>query len=145
MSDREVCPQSQHKYEARYDEQPADVFAYGFNRTKRTYVRDICVRCGKTVERSNGEGAGEPMSDVYPVVILQDRYSGAYSGGAWIAIYDWDAPVGDGLRTRLGVVYDGAHGDDITAANWADSKPDWVAVGNTPDEALRNLEAKVKP
>jgi hypothetical protein len=54
-----------HRFEPRYESEPADKLEIGgfqisgeANRqlaremfTKRTYVRDICVRCGETVER----------------------------------------------------------------------------------------------
>lgn len=50
-----------HKFEARYDEEPPKMdFSGGRSAdwerliramTKRTYVRDVCVRCGMTIER----------------------------------------------------------------------------------------------
>lgn len=57
------CPNSwrgQHKFEPRYDEKMpegmTEVSAIGFgviNRLKdKKYVRDVCVRCGETIERS---------------------------------------------------------------------------------------------
>ena len=44
------------------------------------------------------------------------------------------------MRTRLGLVMDGAGGDDLKAAGFV--LPEWAAVGDTPDEAVRNLRAK---
>ncbi len=49
-----------HKFEGRWDEMPLSVNLHGFKGnvaavvkafTDRIYVRDICVKCGKTIER----------------------------------------------------------------------------------------------
>ncbi len=74
----------------------------------------------------------------YPVAILEDRYGGVYSGGAWIAL------AGVTARSFRGLL-DGAHGDDCTAAQFGSKiaqAPD-IAVGKTPQEALKNLRAKL--
>jgi hypothetical protein len=61
----EYCPigwKRAHQFEPRYDESApdltrfdsfkmADARALEFLRAK-TYVRDVCVRCGKTIERT---------------------------------------------------------------------------------------------
>lgn len=80
---------------------------------------------------------------LYPVSILEDRYDGTYSGGSWIAIAASDEFIGD--MTRYRYVYDGAHDGDDGAANfWAESKNcKWIAVGNSPQEALDNLRRKI--
>ncbi len=75
--------------------------------------------------------------DMYPIVVLEDRYSGAYSGGLWIAVAEGDK------RRRMDEVWAGAHGDDITAAEWAQNMPEWVAVGGSPNDAVRNLHNKL--
>jgi hypothetical protein len=63
MSER--CPNSwfgSHRFEPRYDKEPSNAMGVGSIKardmemldamvTKKTYVRDICVRCGKTIER----------------------------------------------------------------------------------------------
>lgn len=61
------CPNApitgHHKFEPRYDLGPADLSAfesisgYGtgsiFEKMRsKTYVRDVCVRCGETIERA---------------------------------------------------------------------------------------------
>jgi hypothetical protein len=62
---RTLCPNSywgSHKFEARYDLSPANASAFqtiqGMNVTRfmetlrtKTYVRDVCTKCGKTIER----------------------------------------------------------------------------------------------
>ena len=63
----DACPNGlfgSHKFEPRYDLGPADLSAFvefkgTFKGTpsllesmrKKTYVRDVCVKCGKTIER----------------------------------------------------------------------------------------------
>ena len=71
----------------------------------------------------------------YPVVIVQDRYNGVYSGGKWIAIAQGDSPE------RLDLIWLGAHAEDLAAvAFWAKYRDkEWLAVGDTPDEALAAL------
>jgi hypothetical protein len=56
------CLLDGHRFEARYDEEPRDGLDVDLNsfiaddiRTMtvlQRYVRDVCVRCGKTIERS---------------------------------------------------------------------------------------------
>lgn len=76
--------------------------------------------------------------DLFPVVVIEDRYIGTYSGGAWIA-------VANATRSgRLDSVLDGAFGDDCAASDWGCDKPEWCAVGSTPDEAVQALYAKIK-
>lgn len=86
----------------------------------------------------------------YPIMLVQDRYRGTYSGGDWIAIAEADKPCGlvqDAATSRCGylVSHSGAIGDDVSAmAFWADP-PDWIAVGATPEDAIANLRAGVRP
>lgn len=50
-----------HKFEGRWDEEPRSKWIegawgqHGFQKhgaSKRIYIRDICVKCGKTIERA---------------------------------------------------------------------------------------------
>jgi len=78
----------------------------------------------------------------YPIAIIQDRYTGAYSRGLWLAIASADTPFG-GYVSRSGYCLDeGPHGDDCEAMDFWIAPPPWIAVGNTPDEALRALQSK---
>lgn len=79
--------------------------------------------------------------DQWPVAIIEDRYTGSYSRGSWIAIAEFFIKTPDN-RTRLETVYDGAHGDDGEAASFWKYPPEYVSVGHTPEEALVNLRAK---
>ena len=77
--------------------------------------------------------------NLYPIYIIQDRYGGSYSDGEWIAISE--------AYNNLEEVENGTHGNDVTARSYGyDIKnKKYVAVGNTPDEALRNLQNKNQP
>ena len=73
----------------------------------------------------------------YPVVIIEDRYSGIYSGGRWAAVAQGSTPG------RLELYWLGAHGSDTDAQLfWLAAKPEWAASGNTPDLALRALRRR---
>ena len=77
----------------------------------------------------------------YPVVIIQDRYQGTYSGGEWVAI------AGDGMygdRLDLLKALRAFDGDTEAMEFWQGNVPDWVAVGDTPDVALANLKRKAE-
>jgi hypothetical protein len=72
---------------------------------------------------------------MYPITIISDRYSGTYSGGEWTA---W-ALDPDNLP-------DGIFDSDVECAcAWTDLKEERkrgelaFGVGNTPEEALRDL------
>lgn len=77
--------------------------------------------------------------NLYPVVIIQDRYHGVYAGGLWIAIAE--AEGDDDSRERVDLVWAGALDTDIPAMTfWKDHQHSpWIAVGDTPDQALKNL------
>lgn len=74
------------------------------------------------------------LDSIYPIVIMEDRYTGAYSGGRWIAIAKADELTGK--VTRLALCFkDGPSGGDPIALRFWDDAPGWLAVGNTPNEA----------
>jgi hypothetical protein len=84
----------------------------------------------------------------YPVVIIEDRYGGCYSHGKWIAIaqaFDCATSL-DESTCYFDIVRENALADDVTTSNWwydtLQQDPDWLAVGNTPDEALANLKKR---
>lgn len=76
----------------------------------------------------------EVPTALFPVAILQDR-----ADGGWIAI-GAAAEGGD----RLDRVRAGAHGDDADVQHFwkVNRHAPWLAVGNTPDEAVRALIAR---
>jgi len=69
---------------------------------------------------------------LWPIAVVQDRYMGTYSGGKWVAI-----PKADYYSLDHTV-----WGDDIEAMEWAHRnlrQVKRVGVGDTPDEALKDL------
>jgi len=78
------------------------------------------------------------LRDAYPIAIVQDRYSGVYSEGTWLAIAQADLPHEGRSRADF-VLADGPHGDDCVASEFWSDPPLWIAVGNSPQEALDRL------
>ena len=80
--------------------------------------------------------------EMYPVVIVQDRYGGVYSGGEWLAVQN-GRKLENGAY-RIIRVLDGAPFDDDVEAHefWSDP-PAWIAAGKSPNEAVAALEAKL--
>jgi hypothetical protein len=82
------------------------------------------------------------MSDdhsTYPIAIIEDRYTGVYSKGAWLAIANADEPMPGCSSSRLSFcLAEGPHGDDAEAMAFWRNPPDWIAVGSTPDKALQD-------
>lgn len=83
----------------------------------------------------------------YPIAILEDRYSGVYSGGIWIAVAQADELL-DSSNTRVQFCLtsdDGPYGSDSEAAEFWSDPLDWIAVGETPELAIENLRNHVRP
>lgn len=68
----------------------------------------------------------------YPTTIVQDRYTGVYSGGKWtcwpLEFYMVPKEI-DGYDTECSMF-------------WDDCDRSVVGFGSTPDEALKDLELK---
>ena len=88
--------------------------------------------------------------ELHPIVVIQDRYGGVYSGGNWVAVANADLPLVDmdafdpGLKYRKRTrsefaLMDGPSSGDPGALKFWSMAPDWIAVGNTPNDAVRNL------
>ena len=77
-------------------------------------------------------------NDHYPVVLIEDRYQGVYSGGRWLAVANADIRIEDVPRASW-LLGNGPGGDDLEAAEFWAQAPAWIAVGSTPDEAVREL------
>lgn len=79
-----------------------------------------------------------------PVFVCSDRYGGTYSGGAWWAVAHADALEGAG--TRLDWVlrhHEGPWSHDTAVVGFWVQPPDWIAVGDTPDQACEALADNV--
>ena len=85
--------------------------------------------------------------DKFPVAIVEDRYGGGYSGGRWLAVACADAlhPGMTRIDFVLGRFSDGPGGDDGAAMGFWFDPPDWIAVGDTPQEALDHLDQGIRP
>lgn len=91
---------------------------------------------------------------LHPIVVIEDRYTGVYSEGAWIAVANALRPASDVDTFDPGVNYrnptradfvlnDGPSLEDPQAMKFWSMAPDWIAVGDSPDAAVRNLLEKV--
>ena len=85
--------------------------------------------------------------DDHPVAVFEDRYQGAYSGGAWIAVAEASALVDEeNTRAQFCVVGGaGPFGDDVAAGVFWNNPPEWIAVGPTPEAAIEALGNRRKP
>jgi len=81
----------------------------------------------------------------WPIVIVQDRYGGTYSGGGWLAIAKADEvePHAYGMSRIACCLNAGPHGSDTAAMAFWLFPPDWIAAGRSPDEAAVALLAKL--
>lgn len=68
-----------------------------------------------------------PPLELYPVVVRESRYGGAYEGGAWFAYSGYAFPSD-------------AIGDDISCSNfWWSDRSLLIGRGDTPDGAVTDL------
>lgn len=76
--------------------------------------------------------------DLYPIIVVQDRYQGVYSGGAWLAIAQADRPL-NGTTRVVWVMVDGPGGGDVRASDFWSDAPSWIAGVNSADDAIARL------
>lgn len=82
------------------------------------------------------------LDSLYPVVIVQDRYFGLYSGATWFAVAMANTPYGpiDPDPTRIAFCLDdGPNGTDEEAVKFWQNPPKWIATGSTPEQAFTRL------
>ena len=76
------------------------------------------------------------IEDIHPLTIINDRYGGCYSGGAFLAfnLEPWDIPKG-------------VDGSDIDCLSfWKDESEEYViGKGDSIQEATEDLANKLKP
>ena len=79
--------------------------------------------------------------DHYPIFIIEDRYGGTYSRGNWLAVSCADNRFKlESAKTRIEhIMEEGPHGGDTEAMSFWSDPPNWIAVGNSPNDALKNL------
>lgn len=82
----------------------------------------------------------EILQSLYPVLVQQYRY-----GTGWFAVGNSDDPVSADNKMRR-IAWIDAHGPNAVA-NMVDAfaplggQPDWIAYGQSPDEAVARLVA----
>lgn len=70
----------------------------------------------------------------FPIVIVEDRYTGVYSGHRWLVFPQFDEEI-DAIKDLA----EGVWGDDSEAVEWFSENGHRYWGGNTPDEALTNF------
>lgn len=75
------------------------------------------------------------------ILMLEDRYGGVYSNGAWLGVIDADARHEDNSRGGF-VVSDGPSGGDMIAAAFWDEAPEWIVAGRSPKHVMDLIAAK---
>ncbi len=80
----------------------------------------------------------------YPIAVVEDRYQGTYSQGRWLAVSQADTPVGRINRAGW-LLENGPFGGDVEAMEFWGAPPAWIAVGDTPGQAIARLLKSSKP
>lgn len=83
-----------------------------------------------------------PDFDHGPIALIEDRYFGTYSKGRWLAVSEADLPFEGTTRAGYVLGEDGPHGQDCDAMVFWMDPPAWIAVGDTPDEALAAIRSR---
>lgn len=97
-----------------------------------------CLNChnAKACKEKHWDGCiYEPQTDcddIYPLVIIEDRYTGVYSNGKYTA---WNMYFEDIPRE--------IDEDDVTCRNFWHECEEIVGLGDTPNEAVEDLRQKM--
>ena len=118
-----------------FNEERNDEYAPPYGECEKCYRYDICKRAKQTTE--------ERKLYPYPLIILRDRYNGAYSGGIFTA---WNKEP-EKIPYEVG-------SDDMDALDFWQWYYDWydkikrpediIGIGNTPNDAIEDLIKKQK-
>lgn len=84
--------------------------------------------------------SSDPPIALHPIMIVEDRYQGVYSGGKWWAVAQGDEKF-EGCSRIEWLMENGPGADDVTCAVFWGMKPPWIASGPTAEAALANLAA----
>ena len=99
------------------------------NASKEEILGKLIQNDDRAKELEEYEEIGE---DIYPLTIIKDRYTGAYSGGQFTA---WNLDFED-------VPID-INGEDVDCANFWAENDILVGKGNTIKEAIKNLQDSI--
>ena len=72
------------------------------------------------------------MTRTYPVTVFTSRYGGVYEGGSYVAALAHPTSIPDT-----------AQGDDTECSEFFMRNRERLGVGETPEAAIKDLEAKV--
>lgn len=106
--------------------------------TPQTELTAKCLNCrnAKACKENHWDGCiYEPQTDcedIYPLVIIEDRYTGVYSNGKYTA---WNMYFED-IPKEIDE-------DDVTCHNFWHSYDGIVGLGKTPNEAIDDLHKKL--
>lgn len=75
----------------------------------------------------------EAPASMFPVIIVQTRYGGAYEGGEWFALSNAEDPTETLLE---------ALGDDEDCVGWFTDNAHRIGIGDNPNDAYVNLLQK---
>jgi len=69
---------------------------------------------------------------LYPLVVINDRYNGVYSGAQWTAWEDYPDAIPEAV-----------FGDDDSCFDfWLGANKDNIGFGDTPEQAIQDLKQK---
>lgn len=74
--------------------------------------------------------SAETHARLWPILVFQSRYCGAYEGGEWFALANCEE------------IPEGPWDDDEDCADWFGRNEKIVGVGDSPDEAVSDLLEK---
>lgn len=86
-----------------------------------------------SIINNNGNTTDKELPDIYPLTVVNDRYSGTYSGGEYTA---WERYPED--------IPEAIFSDDNTCWNYFRTTCDIYGRGDTPNEAIIDLEKRSK-
>ncbi|HEX8484434.1 hypothetical protein [Sphingomonas sp.] len=85
--------------------------------------------------------SSDPPINLYPIMVVEDRYQGVYSGGCWWAVACADELLENKMRGQW-LMENGPGSDDVTCGVFWSRPPPWIAAGQSPDDAVASLVAK---
>lgn len=106
--------------------------------TPQTELTAKCLNChnAKACKEKHWDGCiYEPQTDcedIYPLVIIEDRYTGVYSNGEYTA---WNMYFDE--------IPQDIDGDDVSCYDFWHSYDGIVGLGRTPNEAIEDLRKKL--
>ncbi|MEG3123966.1 hypothetical protein [Sphingomonas sp. GB1N7] len=86
--------------------------------------------------------SSDTPTELYPIMVVEDRYQGVYSGGKWWSVACANEPL-EGMFRVQWLMENGPGADDVTCAVFWSRRPPWIAAGKNPDAAIAALVAQL--